>query len=540
MLDFIPNARQELRYATTNNFTGQVIYDFSDAYLRFGTVKKLVKVAEELEKMGLGLYIWDGYRPVYAQQRLWDVCPDPNYVSPPGTGKQAHCRGMAVDLTLYDLETGALLEMPSDFDEFSALGDRDYSDCTLVARESALILENAMENAGFVAYWGEWWHFSDSEEYELEQYFDPSEALTWTANCNEYINLRADYNGNDVIGRIHKGETFQVLQWKGTRARVLFNGITGWANAPYLMPARDWLEEQLELVKITAVYSYEEMMADLTALADKYPDLAVLDTAGTSEQGRTIPALRIGDEGAAHHVLTQGAMHGREHATAWLLMAMAETWLEEGGFANLCIHILPMVNPDGVVISQTQMMDDGLLQIYDSDRQLGYTRAGQAEYLSRWKANALGVDINRNFAAGWDILDERQAPSSQGFRGTEPFSAAEARALRDYTLKYPFDVTVSYHASGSLTYYEYGDNRDVNKRSLQLARAFQQVSGYAPTGSSDTDGGGYKDWAMDALGIPSLTVEIGCAAAPLHQRELYSAYVRNVRLAEVIESFLKD
>ncbi len=171
--DYISNVRVELRYATEDNFTGQVIYDSSEAWLRYGTVKKLIQVADALEKMGLGLVIWDAYRPVYAQQKLWDICPDPNYVSPPGTGRQTHCRGIAVDLTLYDLKTGVLLEMPSDFDEFSALGDRDYSDCSMIARESALILENAMKNGGFQPYSGEWWHFADTEDYPIEESFIP-------------------------------------------------------------------------------------------------------------------------------------------------------------------------------------------------------------------------------------------------------------------------------------------------------------------------------------------------------------------------------
>ncbi len=539
IVDHVPNARQALRYATANNFTGQVIYDFTDAYLRYGTVKKLAKVAEALEKLGLGLVIWDGYRPVYAQQRLWDVCPDPTYVSPPGTGRQTHCRGIAVDVTLYDLKTGELLEMPSDFDEFSALGDRDYSDCSAVARESALILEKAMENGGFVPYQGEWWHFSDTEEYPVEQYFDPAQTLIWTANCNEYINLRTTPGGR-IIGHIPKGATFQLLQWKEKYARVLYEGKTGWVSGAYIMPADQWLEEQLEITGISAKYSYEEMLEDLKQFEALYPHLVTLATAGSSDYGREIPVLRIGNTDAEHHVLLQGAIHGREHATAWLLMAMAERWLSQGGFEDMCVHILPMINPDGVKISQSGLLDDNSQWIYDQDRLLGYTRLSRSEYAARWKANGLGVDINRNFPVGWQELDSRPQASSQQYRGSAPFSSSEARALRDYTLLFDFDVTVSYHASGSVTYYEYGDNDAVNERGWELARAFQKVSGYPPMGSEGLEAGGYKDWVIGELGITSLTVEIGCGEAPLHERELYGAFVRNVRLPEVVERFLED
>lgn len=174
ILDYIPQARQALAYATEDNFTGQIIYDFRDAYLRYGTVKKLAAVAEELEKKGIGLLVWDGYRPVYAQARLFEVCPDPAYVSPPGTGNQNHSRGRAVDLTLVDLETGEPLEMPTGFDDFSTLADRDYSDCSAEAAANAGLLEDVMVRHGFHPYSAEWWHYNDIDSYPIEEKFDPA------------------------------------------------------------------------------------------------------------------------------------------------------------------------------------------------------------------------------------------------------------------------------------------------------------------------------------------------------------------------------
>ncbi len=171
--DYVPHARTHLYYATSDNFTGQVIYDFKDAYLRYGTVLKLKEAAQILEVYGYGLMIWDGYRPVYAQQRLWDAFPDPNYVSKPGTGGQNHCRGLAVDLTLYDLRTGSLLEMPTGFDDFSSYADRDYSDCTASAAANASLLEEVMIQCGFKGYSAEWWHYNDTQQYPIEYDFIP-------------------------------------------------------------------------------------------------------------------------------------------------------------------------------------------------------------------------------------------------------------------------------------------------------------------------------------------------------------------------------
>ena len=172
VLDYIPSARQELLYATDRNFTGQVIYDFTDAYLRYGTVKKLIAVSEDLAQLGLSLKIWDGFRPVSAQFRLWEVCPDPAFVANPQKGHSSHSRGSTVDITLVDTD-GNELEMPTGFDDFSKKADRDYSDCTETAASHAELLEILMEKHGFRGYSAEWWHFSDTDEYPVEETFAP-------------------------------------------------------------------------------------------------------------------------------------------------------------------------------------------------------------------------------------------------------------------------------------------------------------------------------------------------------------------------------
>lgn len=173
VLDYIPSARQALMYATDRNFTGQVIYDFSDAWLRYGTVKKLMAVSEDLAQLGLSLQLWDGFRPVSAQWRLWEACPNPAFLANPKTGFSSHSRGNTVDITLVDAD-GKELEMPTGFDDFSAKADRNYSDCTETAAAHAELLEILMEKHGFRGYSGEWWHYSDTDEYPVEERFSPS------------------------------------------------------------------------------------------------------------------------------------------------------------------------------------------------------------------------------------------------------------------------------------------------------------------------------------------------------------------------------
>jgi len=174
VVTYIPDVVVDLRYATENNFTNQKIYDFTDAWLRYGTVKKLVAVQEELKQNGLYLKIWDGFRPTSAQFKLWDICPDSTYVANPNKGFSSHSRGNTVDITLVYAD-GAELIMPTGFDDFSKLADRDYSDCSTEAAANALLLENLMIKHGFKPYSGEWWHFTDTQSYPVEGPFKPGE-----------------------------------------------------------------------------------------------------------------------------------------------------------------------------------------------------------------------------------------------------------------------------------------------------------------------------------------------------------------------------
>ena len=169
---YIPDIYVELRYATENNFTGVKIYDFTEAYLRYGTVKKLAQVQKELKQQGYSLKIWDAYRPFEAQQKLWEVYPDPNYVANPANGMKKHNLGGTVDITMVAAD-GTVISMPTEFDDFSLKADRDYSDIEdEEAVKNVMILQNAMENNGFTGYQGEWWDYSDTVEYEAVD-FEP-------------------------------------------------------------------------------------------------------------------------------------------------------------------------------------------------------------------------------------------------------------------------------------------------------------------------------------------------------------------------------
>ena len=157
------NIRLDIRYATTNNFLKRKLYPISKCALRSSVAQKLSLVQTDLEKIGLGLKVYDCYRPFSVTEQMWEVLPNPNYVANPARGSR-HNRGAAVDLTLVD-RTGKELEMPTPFDDFTAKAHRDYAGGSAQSRKNRQLLEDAMKKQGFIGITTEWWHF-DSEDWQ--------------------------------------------------------------------------------------------------------------------------------------------------------------------------------------------------------------------------------------------------------------------------------------------------------------------------------------------------------------------------------------
>jgi zinc D-Ala-D-Ala dipeptidase len=152
-----PGIQVDLRYATADNFTGEIVYDFQSCFVCRAVALKLCNVQTELEALGLGLKIWDGFRPVAAQQKFWDLLPDERYVSNPLKGGR-HTRGTAVDVTLVTRDYQEL-EMPTAFDDFSEKAHRGYENVSEEAFANAHLLEGIMEKHGFIGMASKWWHF---------------------------------------------------------------------------------------------------------------------------------------------------------------------------------------------------------------------------------------------------------------------------------------------------------------------------------------------------------------------------------------------
>lgn len=155
---YIPGIALDIRYATTNNFTHKVMYPQARAFARLPVVMALKQVQDELKTKGLGLKIYDAYRPYAITVKFYETARDTNFVADPRKGSK-HNRGCAIDLSVIDLKTGKELDMPTGFDSFSKKAAANYPDLTPKQIENRELLKNAMQAHGFHVIATEWWHY---------------------------------------------------------------------------------------------------------------------------------------------------------------------------------------------------------------------------------------------------------------------------------------------------------------------------------------------------------------------------------------------
>ncbi|MBK8701614.1 MAG: M15 family metallopeptidase [Saprospiraceae bacterium] len=159
----------DIKYATKDNFTKKIIYPCGKCYLRPRVAKRLLTAKEALQKeYGYSLKMFDCYRPRPAQQRLWDVVPNPDYVTPPAKGSM-HNRGLAVDLTLVD-KNGKELDMGTPYDFFGPKAHTDNMELPEEVLTNRNLLKNALQAQSFSGIRTEWWHFSYNEAAGLSDW----------------------------------------------------------------------------------------------------------------------------------------------------------------------------------------------------------------------------------------------------------------------------------------------------------------------------------------------------------------------------------
>ncbi len=274
-------------------------------------------------------------------------------------------------------------------------------------------------------------------------------------------------------------------------------------------------------------YSYDYMVHDLQIMQERYGNLI------------------------------QGAIHGREYIVIPLIMRQIETLLAgaaNGGTYNgqpvsellsqVCIHFVPIANPDGVSISQfgeaglrTASLIDFARSAYQMDVQNQRTVLDYLPYLATWKANARGVDLNHNFDADWSQMQDAGYGRGIGYKGTSPLSESESKALAELCQSQSFDAVISYHTMGNVIYWDTKNNKAA-QQSLDLARLVSGMTGYSIQPSLGV--GGLKDWLQKKHDtVPSITIEVGKSQSPVDFNEYETILNQNKMIPALIASYVK-
>jgi len=233
---------------------------------------------------------------------------------------------------------------------------------------------------------------------------------------------------------------------------------------------------------------------------------------GVSEDGRILPYIFIGNHNATSIFIT-GGIHAREHISSYMVMRQAEYTLNY--FNSLSkeqrkkaggIYFIPTLNPDGLEICHK-----GVKALKKCDKKF-VDNLIKSEKTAKglYKANAKGVDLNVNFDAKWGSGKSNIfKPATANFVGEKPFSEKESRAIRDFTLTIAPVATVSYHCLGREIYWEFGQTKTNALRDFALVKFLNKKLNYTILPDDGTSAGGYKDWCISALTIPSFTIELG-------------------------------
>lgn len=276
-------------------------------------------------------------------------------------------------------------------------------------------------------------------------------------------------------------------------------------------------------------YTYYDLLNDMEDYRLKStPEKYEVKTIGSTYDKRQIYSLRIGSPEAKKNYVLIGSIHGREYINTYLLISVARHFTKSFSFLeenNTTLHIIPMANPDGVAISQH---GHKALNNYILSCAIPKMLRSHHTFHSKWKANACGVDLNRNFPAGFHI---QGTPGPSYYSGQSPASARETKALMAYidSIHNPTAV-IHYHSRGNLIYWDYNVDGDLRSKNLQLATLASLTMDYKYIcATKDTEpNGGFGDWCVYTKKIPSITIENGRFRTPVPHWQFGGIYKKNL------------
>jgi g-D-glutamyl-meso-diaminopimelate peptidase len=268
-----------------------------------------------------------------------------------------------------------------------------------------------------------------------------------------------------------------------------------------------------KVVQTARPYSYEMLKQDISKINHIYKNVEVKGI-GKTHFGRTIYGIKLG-EGKRSIVLI-GAHHGREWMTSMLLMKKLEGYANAyqdqtdfGTFStkilnDVSIWFIPMLNPDGVTIQQNTL---DKFPYYHQKHLL--TMNEGLDNFERWKANGLGVDLNRQYPAGWNEINHQpDSPSYQFYKGRKPLEAKEVKVLTQFIREINPMIAVAYHSSGEEVFWNYHNGKHLH-RDKQIAKKVSKLTGYKlGKPPKQATGGGFTDWFITHYRRPAMTIEI--------------------------------
>lgn len=319
-----------------------------------------------------------------------------------------------------------------------------------------------------------------------------------------------------TIGYLSRGSVLTLHNFSKDKGVIEFLGSVAY------IPLKNVTHSNL--VQPKKNISHREMSYWMQVIAGMYPEFTKFELIGKSVEGRGIYALRVGN--GKKEILFDASMHAREHMTTNVLLEMIDTYSlhynNKTTFAGYnvktvldqtSIWFVPMMNPDGVTLVQGGQgaVENGALA----------RKINGSSNFARWKANVRGVDLNKNFDAGWSYIDNNiTKPNWMGYRGPRAFSEPEAVALKHFVEKHKFMSNVSYHSSGQVLYWFNFQAGAQLSRDVQYVNQLKSITGYTVVPPYYRKGtGSSADWFIKVTKMPGVTVEIapyaGEAPVPL-------------------------
>ncbi|MBM6619111.1 M14 family metallopeptidase [Bacillus suaedaesalsae] len=261
-------------------------------------------------------------------------------------------------------------------------------------------------------------------------------------------------------------------------------------------------------------YNYEEMTVDIKQLAKYHPGLVTYKSLGKTPYGREVWAVKLGKGDAT--VFFNSSHHAREWLTTNLTMEMIDQYSDAYKYKRkmhgydvykllneTSIWFVPMVNPDGVTLQQY-----GVKKFPKSVQKSLIAMNNGSKNFKRWKSNAQGIDLNRQYPAGWTKRSVKK-PYYKDYPGKAPLVAPEAKYMYNFTNFLDPEMTVSYHSTGRILFWHYQTKPQNYNRDYLIAKDVSKFTGYKLVKpNKNASGAGYKDWFISKFGRPALTPEI--------------------------------